>query len=88
MAEIIAPFGPSRHAPAPDADVIAVLESLLERARKGEIAALAYAFTTPNDTVHSGWQGIGSANVMLGAISALQIRYAHVWLETCSTAAG
>ena len=82
MGEVVSPFGPSVHIPEPDRDVVEALEELLEKARRGEVACFAYAYTTPNDTVHSGWQGSGSANIMLGAVSALQVRYAQVWLES------
>lgn len=81
-ADIIAPFNRSPVPVDPDQGVIDTLESLLERARKGEIAAIAYATLEPNGTVGTAWTGDGSSNLMLDAVSGLQVRYARSWLDS------
>lgn len=84
-AEVIAPFGPSIHAPVVDSSIVEALEELLDRARRGEIAAFAYATVANNETVGNGWRGDGPGigNLMLGAVSALHARYTQAWLDNC-----
>lgn len=73
----IGPAGPSEPS-APDELVIAVLEELLERAKAGEISAIAYAYLLPEYTLGTGWAGAetGGNGISLGfAVSALQHEY-------------
>jgi hypothetical protein len=78
---ILRPFGVSAAAPEPDEKLIAVLERILDRARSGELTMMAYVIIEPNGTIGTGWAGDGSANVMLGAVSGLQARFARAWLD-------
>lgn len=63
-------------------DLVAELENLTERARKGEIAALAWAGVLGNDGLVNGWDGAGGTLFSLAAsIMALHSRYAIYMVE-------
>lgn len=71
------PVGPTTPS-EPDENVIAVLEELLERAKTGEIRAMAYAYLLPEHALGTGWVGADQAGggIALGfAVSALQHEY-------------
>lgn len=53
------------------AEVIERLESLLERARAGEIAGFSYGYAEPNGDAHFGWVGSNLVTVT-GALSIAQ----------------
>ena len=60
----------------PDQMVIDLLEDLLERAKAGDVQALAYANVAPGGAVASGWEGAGASVHSLGfAVSVLHHRY-------------
>ena len=73
----VGPAGPSSPA-EPDEDVIEVLEELLERARTGEVSALAYAYLLPDHAIGTGWAGANNSGggMTLGfAVSSLAHDY-------------
>lgn len=60
----------------PDQMVIDMLEDLLERAKVGDVQALAYAHVAPGGAVANGWEGTGASVHSLGfAVSVLHHRY-------------
>ena len=66
----------------PDADVIAVLEALLERAKAGELAAIAYAAVDTEHSLATGWEGIsGTRYPIATALAILHHRYSQALLE-------
>lgn len=73
----VGPAGPSEPS-APDETVIEILTELLDRAKTGEISAIAYAYLLPEYTLGTGWAGAetGGNGVSLGfAVSALGHEY-------------
>lgn len=63
-------------------DLVAALESLLDRAKKGEITGLAWAGVTGNNHLMNGWDGAGGTVFSLGAsIMALHSRYTTFMME-------
>lgn len=80
--EIVRPFGPSVLAPEPDKDVVELLERWLDRARRGEIVAVAVAGVAPNRDITTEWHGGAGANSMLAAMAYLQFRYTKAYDET------
>lgn len=75
MAEIRTLFG---GAPAgePDQDIIARLEDLLARAKRGEVSAVAYATLSPGGSKATGWDGTQGTRDQLGmAITILAHRF-------------
>jgi hypothetical protein len=73
VAPSLVPFTP---APTQQ-DLIAQLESLLERARSGELQALAFAGVLSNGNSISGWGGRSTTLRLMGSIAFLQARFAH-----------
>lgn len=70
-AKVHAIFGgsPSGH---PDEEIIGRIEELLERAKKGEIASIAYALTDPGQTLENGWVGQqGTTRAMQASVMRL-----------------
>ena len=63
-------------------DLVEAIESLLDRAKKGELKALAWAGVTGNEHLVTGWEGAGGTmfNVAAG-ISCLNHRYAEFIME-------
>jgi hypothetical protein len=60
-----------------DADLVQVAQDLLDRIKRGEITAMAWALVSPNDDTHTGWEGAGGTRYALAsAIMCLQWRYA------------
>ena len=60
-------------------DIVAALELYLERAKRGEIVALAIAYVAPNDVVnYQHWNGQESFK-LAAAVSMLQF---HVYSES------
>lgn len=60
----------------PDKEVIKVIENLLQRAKEGDIKAIAYVVMTDNGEVGSAWEGaIGSKFPIGYGIALLQHRY-------------
>lgn len=60
-----------------DPELIAALEDLTERARRGELTGLAWAGVTGNRHLINGWEGTAETLFDLGAgIMALHARYA------------
>lgn len=64
----------------PQQNVIAFIERLLEKAKLGEIQAIAVATVGPNNTTADGWeqglQGAPNSHNLMAAISYLQNRLA------------
>jgi len=57
-------------------DVVEILEELLERAKAGELQALAFATVNGGGALGTGWNGNeGTRDVMGASISLLQSRY-------------
>jgi hypothetical protein len=81
--EKIVPFRLVQSAPAePDADLIAVLEALLERAKAGELAAIAYAAVDKEHSLATGWEGISGTRYSIAtALAILHHRYTRALLE-------
>lgn len=62
----------------PNLDLIVELESLLGRARAGEIQAVAWAYSTQDGTVGTGWRGAkGTRHFISTALLILQHRYSE-----------
>lgn len=73
----VGPAGPTTSS-EPDETVIEILEELLERAKTGEVSALAYAYLLPDNAVGNGWAGADhdGRGISLGfAISSLSHGY-------------
>lgn len=65
-----------------DAELVEALESLVERAKRGEIKAAAWVGVTGNDHLVTGWNGAGGTIFSLGSgIMCLQSRYADFIME-------
>ena len=73
VAPSLVPFTP---APAQQ-DLVAQLENLLERARSGELQALAFAGVLSNGNPIDGWGGGPMLLQLMGSIAFLQTRFAH-----------
>jgi hypothetical protein len=59
----------------PDDNLVGALESLLSRAKTGEIRAMGWAAVTSERAVISCWDGDCNALDMAAAISILQFRF-------------
>jgi hypothetical protein len=63
-------------------DLVEALEDLTERAKTGEVVALAWAGYRPDDSCFNGWDGPGGTMFALGAsVGLLQTRYQMMMLE-------
>jgi hypothetical protein len=64
-------------------DLVKALEDWTERARKGEITALAFAAVMEDGSTYEGWSGnYGSCVITLyGAINILRDQYFHLKIE-------
>lgn len=63
-------------APEPDPQLIADMSDLLDRAKKGELTSFAYAATTREGAISTGWNGGGHDRIALcAAVSMLSHRY-------------
>lgn len=63
-------------------DLVKALEDLTERARRGEVVALAWAGVTGNDHLMNGWDGPGGSLFNVGAsIMALHARYSAYMMD-------
>lgn len=60
---------------APDQRVVEEIEALLERARRGEISALAYATIDRSDTVGTAWVGGRRVNGLSAGIAQIFYRF-------------
>jgi hypothetical protein len=66
----------------PDAEVIERIEALLERARAGEIAGIAYAVVQPGGMMGTGWCGGNGTRDRLGfALNILRHRYVQTVID-------
>lgn len=80
MAEVVA-FHGGVVAGEPSPDIIQTLEMLLDRAKRGELSAIAYATVSPSGTKGTGWDGIqGTRDPLSSVIMMLQHRYAAALL--------
>ena len=64
---------------APNVEVVERLEMLLERARAGEIAGLAYGYAEPPGDVGTGWVG-GNRMRLAAAVELMHYRFFR-WLD-------
>ncbi len=65
----------------PDEEIIATIETLLERAKSGDLSSIAYATTSVDGKKGTGWTGIaGTRDPLAAAISMLNHRYAGALL--------
>lgn len=63
-------------------DLVEALDGLLDRVKRGEITALAWAGITGNEHLFNGWDGSGGTIFTLGAsISALGHRYTQFMMD-------
>jgi len=63
-------------------DLVATLESLLARAKSGELRGLAYATFATGNVTGTGWEGSdGSRHPISSAIMMLHHRYAAALME-------
>ena len=81
VAPSLVPFTP---APAQQ-DLVAQLENLLERARSGELQALAFAGVLSNGNSVNGWGGGPMLLRLMGSIAFLQVRFAHAANFECDS---
>ncbi|API59628.1 hypothetical protein BSL82_10115 [Tardibacter chloracetimidivorans] len=56
------------------ADTVVVLETMLERARKGELSSVAIAAVTRDGAATTTWSALPSAPAILGALQILSAR--------------
>lgn len=71
------PAGPTEPE-APDETVIKILEEMLERAKTGEISAVALAYILPQHAVGTAWAGanfVGGGIALGFAITSLEHSY-------------
>lgn len=72
-AEILKPFGMAPPTGEPEAQVVAVLGGLLEKAKRGEIIGFAGTMVMPDNSVKSvSAVGSASAIAVLGAVRLLE----------------
>ena len=82
MAEVVAIHG-GTNPQEPVADIVADVEKLLERARSGELRALAYATWGAGDIKGTGWAGDAGTRASLAmVIGMLNHRYFEALLVT------
>lgn len=67
--------------PPVDQDVIDKLKSLLARAESGELSSIAFAYVDREGMTGSEFSEAAYGSQLLGAIAALQYRYASSWLD-------
>lgn len=73
----------------PNPEIIEDLEGLLERARSGELRALAYTTLGAQNTIGTGWAGSDGSRYPLGAaIGMLFHRYNSALLESAEVEIG
>lgn len=66
----------------PDHELICLVESLLERAKSGELRALAYVTLTSEGCIGTGWEGVSGSRWPIGTgVGLLQKRYMDALLE-------
>jgi hypothetical protein len=71
-AEILTPFGKYR-TPQASKEIIDLMEEMLERAKRGEVTALALVALAPNDHSITAWrQGQHSMFTVVGLIDILK----------------
>ncbi len=63
--------------PAPDGDLIALLEDTLAKARAGEVSSVALAVVYRNGNTGDGWSTLPNMALQLGAVATLQYRLAR-----------
>jgi hypothetical protein len=81
MAEIVS-FNGNAVPGEPEKGVVEILETLLERAKRGEIAAVAYATCSPAYTLATGWEGASGTRQQIScAVSLLNHRYHQRMME-------
>jgi hypothetical protein len=81
MAKVVA-FHGGAVAGEPSREIVETLSDLLERAKRGEISAIAYATIAPSGSCGTGWDGIqGTRNPLSSVIMMLQHRYAAALLQ-------
>jgi hypothetical protein len=77
--KILKPFGDYK-TPGPSADVISLLEEMLEKAKHGEILAIAIAAVRPDGYVqtraHKGNRGMSE---IVGAVAVMQYYLMRSW---------
>lgn len=69
--------------PAPDQDMIDMLESLLQEAKDGQVACVAYAAVYHDETIRTAHAyPAGNAFTLLGAIERTKQRFYDRWCKT------
>jgi len=67
---------------SPSKDVITVLESLLAKAKEGEVVSVCYAAELKDRSIQTAFTpSPNNAFAVLGAIERLKLRYYSVFLE-------
>lgn len=69
----------------PDSEIVERLEALLARARRGEIAGLAYLVITPGSAVMFDWLGDAPGSLFGYGIALLQQDFLNVMLGEAET---
>lgn len=63
-------------------DLVSVLESLLSRAKTGDLRGMAYATSSVGNVTDTGWEGSdGARHPLAAAIMILHHRYAAALME-------
>lgn len=71
-AEIHTPFGAVRPVAETPKDVIELLETTLERAKRGEISGLALAYVEGNLSCTTDWaSGLAAGNLLVSVVTNL-----------------
>lgn len=80
MSKVVSISGGPIPVEGPDPEVIAHIEDLMERARRGEIKEIAVAWVSASGRIGNSWQGRTDGFVLMGAISMLN----HDYLSSAS----
>lgn len=88
VTNIIGLFGknPNLTHGEPDPELIEYLEELLERARSGNLRAIAVAQVTSERSLGSGWKGGCDTHDMIAAIAKLSWRFMYEDYLVCEAA--
>ena len=75
----IVPFSKGGIVPAtvmePDADLIAKIEEWLEKAKSGQLRAMAYVMITRDRAIGTGWTGHSDQHDMTAGVNTLAWRF-------------
>lgn len=65
----------------PGLDIVPLLESLIERAKAGELSSVAVAYVSREGVTNQEWSTAPSIGTLIGSVAVLQHRLAERLLE-------